>query len=184
MINDWLTALRDAAGDVFTTVSSASPWTLLFIGLALPFVALIVLSLYHNLMRIVVATYGTIVFRIGATVSGWKTQLVIRFRHWLPRRHTNDIDSTTQVDFDDFDDLDIAVLEIVAALEPGFVANAPELAERFRTRPARIQRCLDKLRSNKMLDPVIGSSEGFGNYRLSRLGDAFMASWARRTKSV
>lgn len=184
MINEWLTTLRDVGGSLHSAVVSASPWTLLFVVLSLPFVALIILSLYHNLMRIVVAIYRTIVFRIGATIAGWKTQFVIRFRHWLPRRHPRDIDSTTQVDFDNFDDLDIAVLEAVAALEPGFVVNAPELAERFQTRPVRVQRCLDKLRNNKMIDPVIGSNEGFGNYRLSQLGDAFMSSWARRTSSA
>jgi hypothetical protein len=181
MINEWLTTLQDAGGALYSTVVSASPWTLLFVGLSLPFVALIILSLYHNLMRNIVAFCGTIVFRTRAMIAGWKTLFIIKFRHWLPRRHSRDIDSTTQVDFDDFDDLDIAVLEVVAALEPGFVSNAAELAERFQTRPARVQRCLDKLRSNKMIDPVIGSNQGYGNYRLSQLGDAFMSSWTRRT---
>lgn len=180
MIKEWLTTLQDAGSQFYSTVVSTSPWTLLFIGLSLPFVALIILSLYHNLMRNLLAFCGTAVFRIGATIANWKTRFVIKFRHWLPQRRSRDVDSATQVDFDDFDDLDIAVLEAVAALEPGFVANAAELAERFRTRPARVQRCLDKLRSNKMIDPVIGSNEGFGNYRLSQLGDAFMSSWARR----
>jgi len=181
MTSEWLTTLQNAGSAIYSTVVSASPWTLLFVGLSLPFVALIILSLYRNLARIVVAAYGTIVFRIRNAIAGWKTQFVVKFRHWLPRRQLRKVDATPQVEFDDFD---IAVLKAVASLKPGFAINAPELAERFRTRPARVQRCLDKLRSNKMLDPVIGSNEGFDNYRLTQLGDAFMSSWARRTSRV
>jgi hypothetical protein len=178
MFNEWLTKLQDAGSTIYSTVVSASPWTLLFIGLSLPFIALIILTLYRNLARNVVAIYGTIYFRFKNALAGWKTQLVVKLRHWLPHRPSRDIDATPQVEFDDFD---IAVLKAVASLKPGFVTNAPELAERFRTRPARVQRCLDKLRNNRMLDSVIGSNEGFDNYRLTQLGDAFMASWARRT---
>ena len=181
MFNEWLTTLQDAGSAIFSTVASASPWTLLFIGLSLPFIALIILSLYRNLARIVIAIYGTIFFRVKNVIAGWKTQLVVKFRHWLPQRKSHDIDAPPQVDFDDFD---IAILKAVASLKPGFAINAPELAERFRARPARVQRCLDKLRNNKMLDQVIGSNEGFDNYRLSQLGNAFMSSWARRTSSA
>lgn len=177
MNNEWLTALQKAGGEIYTTVGSASPWTLLFVGLSLPFVALIILTLYRNVLRIIVAAYGTVVFRIRNAIAGWKTQLVIKFRHWLPHRRSRGIDTTPQVDFDD---LDITILKVVAALKPGFVTNAPELSARFRIRPALVQRSLDKLRSNKMLDPVIGSNEGFDNYRLTQLGNAFMSTWARR----
>lgn len=178
MIDEWLTNLQDAGGAIHSTVVSASPWTLLFVGLSLPFVALIILSLYRNLARIVVAYYGTIVFRIRNAIAGWKTQLVVKFRHWLPQRQSHDTSSPPQIEFDDFD---IAILKAVASVKPGFAVNAPELAERFRARPVRVQRCLEKLRSNNMLEPVIGSNEGFDNYRLSQLGDAFMSSWARRS---
>lgn len=178
MIDEWLTTLRDAGGAIHSTVASASPWTLLFVALSLPFIALIILSVYRNLARIVVAFYGTIFFRIRNAIAGWKTRLVIRVRRWLPHRQSHDVGSPPQVEFDDFD---IAVLKAVASVKPGFAINAAELAERFRTRPVRVQRCLDKLRSNNMLEPVIGSNEGFANYRLSQLGDAFMASWARRS---
>lgn len=181
MLDEWLTYLQDSGGAIYSVVAAASPWTLLFIGLSLPFVALIILSLYRNLVRIVTATFGTLFFRFRNAVAGWKTQLVVRLRHWLPHRQSQDADAPPQVDFDDFD---IAVLKAVASLKPGFATNAPELAERFRARPARVQRCLDKLRSNKMLDPVIGSNEGFDNYRLTQLGNAYMSSWARRTSSA
>lgn len=181
VITEWFTALQNAGSAIYSTVVSASPWTLLFVGLSLPFVALIILSIYRNLMRIVGAIYGTTFFRIRNAIAGWKTRLVVKFRHWLPYRRTRDIDTAPQVDFDD---LDIAVLKVIAALKPGFATNAPELAERFRIRPAQVQRSLDKLRSNKMLDTVIGSNEGFDNYRLTQLGDAFMSTWARRGSRI
>jgi len=181
VINEWLTSLQNAGDAIQSTVVSTSPWTLLFIGLSLPFVALIILTLYRNVLRIVVAAYGTVVFRIKNAIAGWKTQLVVKFRHWLPYRRSRDIDTTPQVEFDD---LDIAILKVVASVKPGFVTNTPELAARFRIRPAQIQRSLDKLRSNKMLDPVIGSNEGFDNYRLTQLGDAFMSTWAQRGSRV
>ena len=177
VISDWFTTLQNAGSVIYSTVASASPWTLLFVGLSLPFVALVILSAYRNLMRIVGAVYGTIFFRIKNVIAGWKTRFVIKLRQWLPHRRSHDDDAPPQVEFDDFD---IAVLKAVASLKPGIVINAPELAQRFRTRPARVQRCLDKLRSNKMLDPVIGSNKGFDSYRLTQLGDAFMSSWARR----
>lgn len=74
----------------------------------------------------------------------------------------------------EFDDLDLAVLRSAAARGPGFTTSAPEIAEELTLRPAQIQRSLDKLRKNKMLEYVIGSTDGFENYRLSRLGNAFM----------
>lgn len=180
MLNEWLIILQNAGGTIYTAVVSASPWTLLFVGLSLPFIALAILTLYRNVLRNIVAVYGTIIYRIKNAVAGWKTQLVVRLRHWLPHRKSRDVDTTIpQVDFDD---LDIAVLKVVAALKPGFATNAPELAQRFRMRPAQVQRSLDKLSSNKMLDPVIGSNEGFDNYRLTQLGNAFMATWARQAQ--
>ena len=182
MNNEWLTTLQDTGGAVYSTVVSASPWTLLFIGLSLPFVALIILTLYRNVLRNILAVYGIITFRSRNAIAGWKTQLVVKFRHWLPHRKSYDIETPPpQVDFDD---LDIAVLKVVAALKPGFAINAPELAEQFRIRPAQVQRSLETLRSNKMLDSVIGDNEGFDNYRLTQLGNAFMSTWARRASHV
>ncbi|MGB5627102.1 MAG: hypothetical protein WBM61_15310 [Woeseiaceae bacterium] len=182
MNNEWLTTLQNTGGAIYSTVVSASPWTLLFIGLSLPFVALIILTLYRSVLRNILAVYSIIIYRSRNAVAGWKTQLVVKFRHWLPHRQSCDIETPPpQVDFDD---LDIAVLKVVATLKPGFAISAPELAEQFRIRPAQVQRSLEKLRSNKMLDPVIGSNEGFDNYRLTQLGNAFMSTWARRGSHV
>ena len=181
MNTEWLTSLRNAADTVYVTATSASPWTLLFVGLCLPFIAWIVLNLYRNVTRNVSAIYRTVLYRASEAVAGWKTWFVVKYRHLLPHRRKRGEVATPQVEFDD---LDIAVLKIAATLGPGFAVNAPELADRFSMRPAQVQRSLDKLSNNKMLDYVIGSNEGFDNYRLTQLGNAFMATWAKRARSA
>lgn len=177
MNTEWLTSLRDAGSTTYVAIASASPWTLLFVGLSLPFVAWIILRVYRNIVRNVGALCRTALYRISEAVAGWKTWFVVKYRHLLPHRRKHGEVLAPQVDFDD---LDIAVLKIAATLGPGFAINAPELADKFSLRPAQVQRSLDKLRSNKMLDSVIGTSEGFENYCLTQLGNAFMATWAKR----
>lgn len=178
MNTDWLTSFRDAGSTVYVAIDAASPWTLLFVGLSLPFVAWIILSIYRNIARNVGAVYRTFVYRLSESVAGWKTWFIVKYRHLLPRRRSRNVEATPQIEFDD---LDIAVMKIAATLGPGFAVNAAELADRFSLRPSQIQRSLDKLSNNKMLDNVIGSNEGFDNYRLTQLGNAFMATWAKRT---
>lgn len=80
----------------------------------------------------------------------------------------------------EFDDLDMAVLHSVSAKGPGFAMSAPDLAEKFTLRPAQVQKSLDKLSNNKLLASVIGSTDGFDNYRLTDSGLAFMAMWQRQ----
>lgn len=178
MNTDWLTTLKDAGSTIYVTIASASPWTLLIVGLSLPFIAWIILAVYRNIARNVGAIYRTVLYRATEAVAGWKTWFVVKYRHLLPHGRKHGDVAAPQVEFDD---LDIAVMKIAAALGPGFAVNAPELADRFSMRPAQVQRSLDKLSNNKMLDYVIGSNEGFDNYRLTQLGNAFMATWAKRT---
>jgi DNA-binding MarR family transcriptional regulator len=63
---------------------------------------------------------------------------------------------------------------------PGFALSAPDFAERFSLRPAQVQRSLDKLYTNSMINTVIGSTDGFDNYRLTDSGTAFVAMWERQ----
>lgn len=179
MNTEWLTYLRELGGAIHLIVTSASPWTLLWIGLALPFVAFFILHFYRNIARNVEAVWRTLLYHLSELIASRKTWFIVKFRHLLPRRKkTEDASGEPQVEFDD---LDIAVMKIAATLGPGLAVNAPELADRFHLRPARVQRSLEKLRGNKMLDHVIGSEEGFDNYRLTPLGNAFMSTWARQT---
>jgi len=80
-------------------------------------------------------------------------------------------------------ELDLAVLRATAALGPGFAVSAPDLADEFTLRPAQVQRSLDKLSRKKMLDYVIGSTDGYDNYRLTESGNAFVTSCRRKATS-
>jgi DNA-binding MarR family transcriptional regulator len=59
-------------------------------------------------------------------------------------------------------------------------SSAPELAEKYKLRPTQIQRRLDKLQKNEMLCSVIGSTDGFENYRLTESGLALIAVCERQ----
>lgn len=174
---EWLTTLRDLGASLYDTVAAAPPLLLYFVALSLPILGWFILHLYRDVARNVEAIFRIVAYWISHTLASWKTHIVCRFRELIPKRRSSRLDVTPQVEFDD---LDLAVLKTAASLGPGFAINAAELAERFRLRPAQVQRSLNKLSSNKMLDFVIGSGEGFDNYRLTQLGTAFMSTWHRQ----
>lgn len=156
---------------VMLVVLSLSAWFLIAVA------GLIVLKLIQNAARIVGARIRTVMFRISHATRRLKTKLVLKLRGLLPRNASGRANTTPMVEFDD---LDLDVLRSAAAYGPGFATSAPELADQLALRPAQIQRSLDKLSRNKMLEYVIGSTDGFDNYRLSQLGTAFVAQWQRR----
>jgi len=80
-----------------------------------------------------------------------------------------------------FEDRDITVLDAIIARGPGFTLSAPELTEQLELRPSQVQRSLEKLRDSSLLQSVIGSTDGFDNYRITPIGEAFMQSWLRQT---
>lgn len=138
--------------------------------------ALLILKLSRAAVRNAGALIRTLWFRSSETARGIRTRMVLKLRELFPRRAVSGIDLSSTVDFDD---LDMAVLRSASARGPGFAISAPDLAEMFTLRPTQVQHSLDKLCRNKMLESVIGSTDGYDNYRLSGLGAAFMASCAR-----
>ena len=82
-----------------------------------------------------------------------------------------------------FDDFDFTVLQATADCGPGTTTSAPELVSKYGLRPAQFQKSLSKLRSSKMITAVIGSTEGFDNYRLTDYGAAYMKMLQRRQAS-
>jgi hypothetical protein len=155
---------------VLLLIVSMSVWVLLILlGRKL-------FGLGQDLARIVSSTLRTIVFRVSLALANFKTWLVCKLRQFLPRR-SHDADAIAEVNLDD---RDWAVLRSAAAHGPGFTTSAPELAEQLPLRPAQIQRSLDRLRENKMLEYVIGSTDGFDNYRVSQMGAAFVLHWERQ----
>lgn len=174
---DWLKSLQTLGASLNDTIVSAPPVLLYCVALSLPILAWVILRLYRNVARNVEAIFRIAVYWVTHTLASWKTRVVCRFRQILPRRKRAEIVSTPGVEFDD---LDLAVLRAAAAMGPGSAINAAKLAEKFRLRPAQVQQSLNKLSRNKMLDFVVGSDEGFDNYRLTQMGTAFMSTWQRQ----
>ena len=134
----------------------------------------------RSLVRNFVALLHTGWYRGRQAAGSFKTMLICRMREFVPRRRHDGIEAVPEIDFDD---LDLAVLRSAAARGPGLATSAPEIAEKFKLRPAEVQRSIDKLRQNRMLDTVIGSTDGYGNFRLSNYGATFVAMWQRQQAS-
>ncbi len=173
----WLTALRDYVVSMYDTVSAAPGLLVYFVALSLPILGWFILHLYRNIARNVEAIFRIVAYRISHALASWKTYVVCKFREIMPRRRTAGIETAPGVEFDD---LDLAVLRAAASLGPGFAINAAQLAEKFRLRPAQVERSLNKLSRNKMLDFAIGSDSGSDDYRLTPMGTAFMSTWHRQ----
>ena len=207
MINNWLTTLREfgdllreiylAPGDFVLSKfaelapATAASWGLspgddsivqaaVTSGLFWLVMAIIAWRLYRycqSLLRNLTAAFHTLWYRGRQGVGSLKTRLVCRLREFVPRRQEDGIDAVPEIDFDD---LDLAVLRSAAARGPGLAMSAPEIAEKFKLRPSQVQRSIDKLRQSRMLDTVIGSTDGYENVRLSPSGATFVAMWQRQ----
>jgi hypothetical protein len=164
------------SGDVLVqaTVASAIFWLLMCI------IAWRLYRYVQSLLRNVIAVAHTIWYRVGQAAGSLKTRIVCRLREFVPRSEEDGIDAVPEIDFDD---IDLAVLRSAAARGPGMALSAPEIAEKFKLRPSQVQRSIDKLRRSRMLDTVIGTTDGFGNVRLSPSGATFVAMWQRQREA-
>ena len=163
-----------------SAVDGASVWPsviALLIWCTLLFVIWRFVVLVRNTIRVVAAWIHLIRFRISLVVRGFKTKLVCTLMRWIPRRSSSGMSVEPDIEMDD---LDMAVLQTLSMKGPGFAVSAPDLAEEFRMRPAQIQRRLDRLRERKMLEDVIGSTDGYDNYRLTNIGVSFLTVWNRQ----
>lgn len=207
MINNWLSSLRQfgllvreiyfAPGDfVLSKFAELAPLTAanwgvtgngdslmaaaVISGIFWLLMSLVAWRLYRygrSLVRNLVALTHTAWYQIRQAAGSLKTLIVCRLREFVPSRRDDGIDAVPEIDFDD---LDLAVLRSAAARGPGLAMSAPEIAEKFKLRPSEVQRSIDKLRRNRMLDTVIGSTDGYGNFRLSPSGATFVAMWQRQ----
>ena len=155
-------------------VTSGVFWLLLFI------IAWRLFRYGQSFFRNLVAVIHTAWYRGRQAAGSLKTLVVCRLREFVPARRDDGIDTVPEIDFDD---LDLAVLRSAAAKGPGFAVSAPEIAEKFKLRPSQVQRSVDKLRQNRMLETVIGSTDGYGNFRLSPSGATFIDMWQRRQQA-
>jgi hypothetical protein len=156
---------------IVTFMIALAVWTLALVALIL------LRRVLLDLTRIVRSVIETILFRITLELGNLKSRLVCRFRKLVPKHNKQDHESVPTIQFDD---LDLAVLHSASTLGPGFALSAPELADELTMRPAQIQRSLEKLSVNKMLDAVMGSTDDFDNYRLTDSGAAFLLMLQRQ----
>ena len=156
-------------------IISLAAWSLMAVA------GLMALNLGKDAARFVGAIFRTVMYRMSLAVCNFKTKFVLKLRELFPKRAARNMSAEPMVEFDD---IDLAVLRTAAARGPGFTTSAPEIAEQLTLRPAQIQRSLEKLSHNKMLEYTIGSTDGFDNYRVSRMGSAFALNWSRQRAGV
>ena len=156
-------------------VTSLVLWILFFV------ICWLILTICKDLVRVGLAVFHTLLHRASQGLGNLKTALVCKLRERVPERRLHRTVTTPTLEFDD---LDLEILQSVSELGPGFTMSAPELAERITRRPAQIQSSLDKLFQTRMLDSVIGSTDGFDKYRLTDSGAQFIAMWQRGTANA
>jgi len=136
-----------------------------------------VVRFVQNILRLFDRVRTFLRFRMSMAMTFGKRRvdgLYNALRIW---RHPEEAETPHVV----FESLDIAVLDAITARGTGFAVSAPELAEQMGLRPSQAQQSLDKLCSNFLLQRVIGSTDGYDNYGITSIGDAFMQSWLRQT---
>ena len=158
---------------VFTIVLSTFLWILVVI------VFWGAVRLVQNLHRISSAIVRTVLYRLVQGTGNIKTRIICNLRQLFPQR----IESSVPAPEAEFDDFDFTVLQATADRGPGFTTSAPELASQYGLRPSQFQGSLKKLQSSKMIATVIGSTDGFDNYRLTDYGAAYIKMWDQRQAS-
>lgn len=135
-----------------------------------------VLNFFRNLGIRCRRYKDAIVFRLNMEWRFFRKNLG-RFSTLLSRNRLEEIVEPRHVDFDT---LDISILEAIASRGPGFAVSAPDIAEQMGLRPGKIQQHLDKLTRNSMLESVLGSTDGYENFRLTPSGESFIAMLQRK----
>ena len=162
----------EPGGTIYCLVFSLLAWTLVLV------VGLYLLKIIKNAAWQTSALVRTFHYWVRNQLGLIKTRLLWKYRQFFP--HTSDSDQV--VGQEEFDTLDIAVMRALFKQGPGTSTSAPDLAEKFSLRPAQVQRRLEKLAQNHMLRSVIGSTDGFENYRLSDSGLTFITMLQRQAR--
>jgi hypothetical protein len=137
-------------------------------------------SFVRNVQRISDALVRTAWYRVVQGAGNLKTRIVCNLRQLIPHRRSVGIESTPELEFDEFD---FTVLQAAAERGPGFTISAPELAAKFGLLPSQFQTSLRTLQNSKMIATAIGSTDGFDNYRLTDYGAAYIRMWDQRQAS-
>lgn len=130
----------------------------------------------HDVVRNTSAMIRTFKLVLAHELGSLKTRVVCKFRK---RRSWEKVTTEDEPETTEFNKLDYAILRTAARRGAGLALSAPDIAEKYRLRPAQAQSGLDKLVSNKLMESVLGSTDGYDNYRLTDAGLSFLAMLAR-----
>ena len=136
-----------------------------------------IVMLVRNIYRVSESIIRTLWYRATQSAANLRTWMICRYRSLLPKQTASSLEPIAEVQLDDFD---FTVLRAAAERGPGFSTSAPELADKYSLLPSHFQKTLGKLSSNKMLTTVIGSTDGFDNYRITDYGAAYLQMWEKR----
>ena len=164
----------DSGATIYPLIFSLAAWTVALV------IGLYVIKIVKNAFWQTSALILTLIYAVKNLFGNLKTRLLWKYRQFFPHK----TDNGHEVSQEEFDKLDIAVLRALFKGGPGTATSAPDLAEKFKLRPAQVQRRLEKLSANQMLRTVIGSTDGYDNYRLTDSGLAFITMMQRRARAV
>jgi hypothetical protein len=164
-----VTRAEDSIG--FTIMLTLLVWMLVCVSLWAS------VRLVQNLYRTADSLVRSLSYRTGQTARNIKTRVVCIFRRFFTLRQSSGVKTLPEITFDDFE---FTVLQAVGDCGAGFTTSAPELASKFGMRPGQFKKSLRNLHSSKMIDTVIGSTDGFDNYRLTDYGASYMKVWKQR----
>lgn len=166
--------------DALTSGNGAvvTPVVLALVGwVLLPALTLLFLKLCRNVLHQLRAIILTLWYHLRTAFAGFMMRITWRFRALFSRR--DDDPGAVLGPTIELDDLDLAILRAISAMGPGFAISAPDLAEKFTIRPAQAQRSFDKMSHNHLVCSIIGTTDGFENFRLTDYGSAFVATLER-----
>jgi len=151
-------------------VLSLVGWTIIAI------VGLLLSRACRRLVQQIGSLFRILLWNAKMFMGSLKTKMLWKYREYFAHK-TTQAETVSQTQFDD---MDIAVLASISRSGSGVASSAPELAEKYRLRPAQIQDRLEQLAKNHMLRSVIGSTDGYDNYRLTDSGLALLAMCERQ----
>lgn len=116
--------------------------------------------------------------RSGRIAKRWLIARIHRLKQ-RARAARAETDAPEHVETHDLGELELAVLRSHAALEPGYMLTAGDLARSLGVRAAACRQSLHKLAALRLLDRSLGERDQDEGYVLSRLGRAFLTALDR-----
>ena len=151
-------------------VLSLVGWTIILVG------GLLLSRACRGVARQVSSMFRVLLWNAKMFIGTLRTRMLWKYREYFGHK-TAQAETVSQAQFDD---MDIAVLASISRSGSGKASSAPQLAEKYKLRPAQIQDRLDQLANNHLLHSVNAATDGYDNYRLTESGLAMLAMCERQ----